>query len=158
MRNVVGKKVNREEDDFISDLKDRNDLLQRENKALEGKLKNASLTLKKYKQQLFSLKTRYGIGSSSLSSTSSIKSNAKHSNSKGCRVGVDSYCDTYQRSDDDNIVEHSKVQYRLTKMEETIDSLMKEKKGLVARHTEMDDHLHKSCSQLKARTNEVREC
>ena len=44
MKNHVGKKVNREEENFIQDLKSRNSVLQKENNAMQGKLKNASLS------------------------------------------------------------------------------------------------------------------
>lgn len=57
------KKVRREEQDFIGELQSRNSILQRDQKILQGKYKNSTQAIKKFKQQLQTLRRRYGANS-----------------------------------------------------------------------------------------------
>jgi prefoldin subunit 5 len=151
----VGKKVNREEDDFIQDLRARNNVLQKEKKTLQGKLKNASLTLKKYKQELQSLKSRYGIGNSNRRSLVK-RSMSKESNdvNSGCKMGIDDVDVPCQYDEDVNIV-LSQLQERLLETESEINSLREENKHLRTRKTEAENHFENKCFNQVTQNDEV---
>ncbi len=150
-KKVLGKKVNREEEDFIDDLRSRNNLLQKENKSLHGKLKNASIVVKKYKNEVQALKRRYSRVGRGRLQKDSIKQGGKRS---GCKVGIDmnNYDDDGFEDDsdsDDTCHRHSKgnsnenntlskVQGRLQELENEMEALRKEKDHLKASKAEVE--------------------
>ncbi len=148
-KNNVGKKVNREEEDFIQSLKKRNDELQKENNNFQVKLKNASLTLQKYKQELQSLKIRYGTGPS-------LKKKHNRESHDGCKLSVAATCDEVQNYSDDMTMVLSKLQERLLKSESTIDSLRSENELLKSMKANMERHIAQNLANSEERDDEVR--
>ena len=141
---------NREEKDFIHDLQTRNDALQQEQKRLQGKLKAASLTVKKLKQQIQTLKRRsnhknggYGarsnLGNShggasdgSIQRSSRFSTRGSHTGvSTGCRTSID---DDVTYSYDDVDAEHvlGELQRRLIDADDEIRRLKDENRRLVS--------------------------
>ncbi len=72
----------KEEEDFIQELRSRNESLQQEQKRLQSRLKGAAIMVKKLKQQLSSLKLRSanGIHTANSSSSSSSSRNMRNMN------------------------------------------------------------------------------
>ncbi len=66
------QKLNREENDFLQDLQTRNALLVQEQKRLQIKLKNASRTVKRLKQEVKDLKRRRNHALSGVSFHNSV--------------------------------------------------------------------------------------
>ena len=140
MTKRVGKKVDREEEDFIQDLRTRNHVLQKENNSLQGKLKNASSTLKKYKQQLQSMKNRYSKGTL-------VKQQMKgfNENKNGCKISVDTI-NTHEPScksgrhqyDEDIHIVLSQLQMRLLESESELNSVREENEKMRMNHSEME--------------------
>lgn len=138
------KPFNREEEDFIQDLRTRNKALQEEQKKLQNKLKGASLAVKKLKQQLSSLRLRKSsralprIGRSTSSSSSRLRSTrdngpiivdeeGEYSNGCNLSVGnVDSGSDS--ETDLKHILNH--LQQRLLNADEEVLSLKEENRRL----------------------------
>ena len=149
MKNQVGKKVNKEEEDFIKDLKSRNSALQKDNNSLQSKLKNASLTLQKYKQQLQSLKIRYGTGSS-------VRNKNSRENESVCKMTVDSTYTSTNQYDEDMKMVLSKLQERLIKSEGRVKFLENENEQLKLGKVEMETHIHRNSVNLEERNDEVR--
>lgn len=149
MKNHQGKKVNREEEHFIQDLKARNDALQKENKAMQGKLKNASLTLQKYKQQLQSMRIRYGASPPVRSKS------CREATDDGCKMTVDSTCNSTNQYDEDVNMVLSKLQARLHESDCTIKSLKSENEQLKAIKAEMERHIEQNSVNQDERNDEV---
>ena len=150
MKNRIPKKVNREEENFIQDLKSRNDVLQKENKAMQGKLKNASLTLKKYKQQIQSMKARLGTGPS-------VRSKKLYEqNGGGCKMSVTTHDDIHHQYDEDVNIILSKLQEQVLEANNTIDVLRSENEELKLCKAEMERRFKNNSVDLDERADEVK--
>ena len=172
---TAGKKVNREEEDFIRDLRRRNESLQKENKTLQGRLKKASFAVQKYKNQLHSLKCRYSGSRSTFSTSSTSRSTIRRYNSNssddeedkfdlrrrrndgGCKMSVvdnaNDYCNEY---DEDLNAVLSQLQQRLLDTQNEVDALKNKNEQLQQCKIELDE-LHQSKTKLHQReSNEVR--
>lgn len=139
---IVGKKVIKEEEDFIRDLRQRNDSLQKENNTLQGKLKKASSVVQKYKNQLQSLKCRYGSSINTFSKSTyrngRINSredkrnemfNGRHITG-GCKISVDNVHNIRPECDEDVTAVLSQLQERLLDSENIIEQMKNENEQL----------------------------
>lgn len=177
---TVGKKVNREEEDFIRDLRRRNELLQKENKTLQGRLKNASFAVQKYKNQLHSLKCRYSGSRSTFSKSTSSRSTisrrynnnssddeedkfdnagcgARHRRSDGgCKISVNDVNEIRHEYDEDVNAVLSQLQQRLLDTQNENSELKNKNEQLQRCKMELDE-IHQSRTKLyQGESNEVR--
>ena len=130
--NSTNKKIEREENDFIQVLRTRNDLLQQDQNKLHSRLKAASLTVKKLKQQIQTLKRRCSRGPPSRN-----KSIPKGKKNDGCRqcVEYDATCD----SDAGHVL--NQLQHRLMDANGEIQRLKEENSRLLgAAASRRDNH------------------
>lgn len=148
-RGRISKKVNREEENFIQDLKSRNSVLQKDNNAMQGKLKNASFTLKKYKQQIQSMKARLGSGPT----VRSRKLNEQ--DGSGCKMSVAAHDDTHHQYDDDVNIVLSKLQQRLLEADNKMNVLRSENEELKVIKSKMERHFEHNSVDLEERADEV---
>ena len=112
------RKFDRDEEDFIEDLKERNFTLQQENRKLEEKLGTVIHVLKKYKQQVQTLKLRHDSGTH-------VRQRGGRGN--GPKVGVSDTSDQFE-SDVKSVM--GQLQQRLVQAEEELRTLEKENKQL----------------------------
>ena len=178
---AAGKKVNREEEDFISDLRRRNESLQKENKQLQSKLKNASLTVQKYKSQLHGLKCRYSGSRNSFvkSTTTSRRYNYDASDdeeqdkndynenksfckgtrhrhrTEGCKVSIDDVSDFRYEYHEDVKVVLSQLQQRLLDTENKVKLLRAENVELKGYKEELERIQESKISSQQKESHEV---
>lgn len=98
-RNQRQKCYHKEEIDFIEDLKKRNEALHCEQRRLQGKLKIASITIQKLKEQVQTWKRRCTTNMNHLGNTSSTnyyctRSRNATAKQNGCKIRVNSICAT----------------------------------------------------------------
>ena len=149
MKSRIAKKVNREEENFIQDLKLRNSALQKDNNVMQGKLKNASLTLKKYKQQIQSLKARLGSGPA-------VRSRRlNEQNGSGCKISVATNDDIQQQYDEDVNIVLSKLQQQLLEADNKMNVLQSENEELKVIKSKMERHFEHNSVDLEERADEV---
>jgi predicted nucleic acid-binding Zn-ribbon protein len=125
------KKFDRDEKEFIEDLKLRNHNLQQDNKKLEEKLRTVIQVLKKYKQQVQTLKLRHDSGPH-------VRQRGGRGN--GPKIGVSDSSSEQFESDVKNVM--GQLQQRLVHTEEELRNLEKENQKLKRYHNESRSDVH----------------
>lgn len=150
------KKFDRDEKEFIEDLKLRNHNLQKDNKKLEEKLRTVIQVLKKYKRQVQTLKLRHDSGPH-------VRQRGDRGN--GTKIGVSDSSSEQFESDVKNVM--GQLQQRLVHTEEELRNLEKENQKLKRHHNESrsdvptnynatNHEIHTSYLTMKEELNEAR--